>query len=208
MLDEKLLRNHLNSYALTLYRDTYDQFRRKLYDSPKGKLYSRKKNIYITAEPEYAGLSIRASIKATIDQIPCQMNFSFNYEGVKNGQSFLFDYNLIQFRPYFFPFSVRGDEFNVTYQTEIPFMIWMTEDDQYVTSYCLDDYRAILDKNTTRLNSMKLLYGEEYASHIKKYFSSTKNKRFNTVFEARIAASKMMDRFLDFMEEVAWEEME
>ncbi len=208
MIDEKLLREHLNSYALNLERDTYEEFHDILYASEKGKLSSRKRNIYVTVEKtDYPFNGMRVVIKAKIDQVPCLLSFSFNYDKFKRGIDLYFTYNLVELQPYIMPFSVRGDELNLSYNTAIPFMVWMSDEEKYATYYCRENYKAIINKDKEKLETIKSLYGEEYITNLKKYFGKPE-KRYLTVIEARVAATKMIDRFIDFMTETAWEETE
>lgn len=204
MLDEKLLREHINSYAIHIDRDTFEEFRKKLCASEKGKLSSRKKKIYITVHDAHYPISgIRVSIKAKINQVPCNLCASFNYNWLKSGFVFSFKYNHIGFRPHFFPFAVRGEEPEITYLSYVPFMVWMTDSDDFIEPGCLIDYEAIKSKDTERIETAKYLYGEEYITNIKKYCGANANRRFKTVFEARVAATILFDRLHEFMEEIA-----
>ena len=205
MINEQLLREHLNSYAIHLEKETYEEFHRKLYSATKEKLSTRKKNIYLTVEKtDYPSFGIRVEIKTKIDQVPCYLSFSFNYEKFKKGIDLYFIYDLIKFQPFVMPFSLQGDDSNLTYRTVIPFMVWMSEEDKFITHYCREDYKSIVNKDNNRIESLKFLEGEDYILNIKKYCGSKPEKRYKTVVEARVAAMKMMDRLIEFMEEVAW----
>ena len=54
---------------------------------------------------------------------------------------------------------------------------------------------------------MKSLYGEEYITNLRNFFGKPE-KRYLTVIEARVAAMKLLDRFIDFMEEAVSSEGE
>ena len=156
---------------------------------------------------DYPFNGMRVVIKAKIDKVPCYLDFSFNYDKFKNGIYLYYTYNLVQLQPFVMPFSVSGDELNLSYNTAIPFMVWMSDEEKFATHYCRESYRAIIDKDSQQVEVIKSLYGDEYITNIKKYFGKPE-KRYLTVIEARVAAMKMLDRFIEFMEEIAWEESE
>ncbi len=200
MIDEKLLREHLNSYALHMNKETYEKFTTILHNHPKRKLTSRKKNIYITVE-ENNYMKMDVSIKTKITDNDYRLKFLFNYDTLKDGIYLFLRYNNMCFQPCTITFTERGDEFGLTYLEYIPFMIWMSEEDKYINYFSRNDYEHIKANNKEEMSSMKKIYGEKYIDTLKSYFRATPNKKTKTVFELRVAATKMMDRFIDFMEE-------
>lgn len=193
-------------FDLCLKKETFDAFYEKLQRAEKGKLCSKKKNIYITVRKWHI-FEIEVCIKTKMDKIPCMLICDFSYDKLKKGIFLSLIYDDIQFRPFTLPLSMRGDEEEDTmvYQKRLPFRIWMTEENKFLMPYFYDDCKAIAENNTKRIEIMKDINGEEYVNKIKNYFLLNNSEKWDIAYNGLIAATKMFGRLIEFMEEIASE---
>lgn len=191
------------NFDLCLKKETFDIFYEKLQRAEKGKLTSKKKNIYITVK-KWTIFEIEVFIKAKIDNVPCKLICNFSYDKLKRGIFLLFIYDEIEFRPFTIPLSIRGDEEEdaIVYQKRLPFRIWMTAENKYLSPYFYDECKAIVENNTKRIDRMKEFNGEEYINKVRHYFLLNNSEKCEIVYNGVVAATTMFGRLIEFMEEV------
>ncbi|MBQ8298439.1 MAG: hypothetical protein IJX99_00950 [Clostridia bacterium] len=206
MINEELLREHPINYPIVLEKKIFDNFSDRFFSSSISKVSSRKKKIYITVEKDgYCSRLLRARIKARIDDVPCSIYFEFDYEKMKRGVTLFFTYKSVEYRPYTIPLTPRDDLNHKSYNYEIPFSIFITDDEKFISDHCICNYDAIKNNNTERVELLKSLYGDKYISDLEYYFTHPQ-KHYLIVADARVAAFKLVDRLIEFLYEYGSEE--